>query len=85
MSLLVNLVSSSDGNDIGVGLIGSIPPFLCPLLYLEQIFLLSLVCILFLTVIATCNTFHFEKCWVDIGSLPPFLCPLLYLVVYLHS
>ena len=53
MSLLVNLVSSSDGNDIGVGLTCTvyIPPFLCtyvcPLFYLEQIFLPSLVCILF--------------------------------------
>ena len=55
MSLLVNLVSSSDGNDIGVGLtyVGSIPPFLCPFFYLEQIFLPSLVCILFLTVICS--------------------------------
>ena len=43
----MNLVSSSDGNDIGVGLIGSIPPFLCPLFYLEQIFLTSHVCIIF--------------------------------------
>ena len=59
MSLLVNLVSSSDGNDIDVGGvmavarlllwvdIGSLPPFLCPLFYLEQTFLPSLVCILF--------------------------------------
>ena len=66
MSLLVNLVSSSDGNDIGVGLtyvVISIPmsPF-----YLEQIFSPSLVCILFLTVIATCNTF--QQYWNNISD-----------------
>ena len=54
MSLLVNLVSSSDGNDISVGLTWVV--YL--LFYLEQIFLPSHVCIHFLTVIATCNTFQ---------------------------
>ena len=43
MSLLVNLVSSNDGNDIGVGLTCGTPPFLCLHFYLDQIFLPSLV------------------------------------------
>ena len=45
MSLPSLLLTKSMSNDIGVGFtyIGSIPPFLCPLFYLEQIFLPSFV------------------------------------------
>ena len=48
MSMLMNLVSSSDGNDIGVGLTKVVYfHSVCPLFNLEQIFLPSLDCILF--------------------------------------
>ena len=55
MSLLVNLVSSNDGCWVDIR---SVPPFLCPLFYLEQIFYSHLFAYFFLTVIATCNTFQ---------------------------
>ena len=59
MSLLVNLVSSSDGNDIGVGLtyvvyFHSYVPFFV----WNKFFYLHLFAYSFLTVIATCNTFQ---------------------------
>ena len=59
MSLLVNLVSSSDGNDIGVGLtyvvyLHSYVPFFI----WNKFFYSHLFAYFFLTVIATCNTFQ---------------------------
>ena len=59
MSLLVNLVSSSDGNHIGVGLTLVVYlHYYVPFFVWNKYFYPHLFAYFFVTVIATCNTFQ---------------------------